>query len=85
MDNVLVDNADTALVIDLIMPCELLEIEAEEKEALSSPWNEEYRILSDKIGVAGSSLSMSATAAPSLFRRLRAPDALKVVNIMQVS
>jgi len=40
MDNVFIDNADTTLVIDLIMACELLEIEAEETEkeaALSSP------------------------------------------------
>ena len=88
MDNVFVDHADITLVIDLIIACELLEIEAEETEkeaALSSPWNEEYRTLSDNFGVASWSLSTSATTAPSLFRRLRDPDALNVVNIMQVS
>jgi hypothetical protein len=88
MDNVFVDNTDITLVIDLIMACELPEREAEETEkaaALSSPWNEEYRTLSDNVGVAGWSLSMSVTTAPSLFRRLRDPDALNAVNIMQVS
>jgi hypothetical protein len=88
MDNVFVDNADTILVIDLIIACELLEMEpeeTEEKAALSSPWNEEYRTLSDNFGVAGRSLSISATTVPSRFRRLRDPDALNVVNILQVS
>jgi hypothetical protein len=40
MDNVFVENADTILVIDLIIACELLEMEpeeTEEKAALSSP------------------------------------------------
>jgi hypothetical protein len=70
------------------MPNELLEIEVEESEAeeiLSSPWNEEYRALSDKAGVAGWSLRIPATTTPCLLRRLRDSDALKVVNMTQVS